>query len=402
MIPNRYFIFSIVAAFYSAIFSYLGIIVNPAFAPLIFIILSIGITLILAFKIPNSLGKLGATPIYRWILFYLIIAFIWVLLPNAQATQREVRLIVLSLIFLFIMTLLISFDDNKLTITRKAILTVTIFTIAGNIAEFFIPDLFSSLDSGYNITGRSAGLYLNANTSGEAIILGMILSYSMLDKKYRTFFLVASLLGVISTFSRTAIASWFVVVAILSYGKVIDKKNIAMVLGSLVLVGIFIVPFVIHYIETNLEAGTVTNLMTRLNFFSSKSQGLDGSQQQRLEVARAALENFANNPLIGAGIAHTSHWEFPISTHNIYLKLMAEYGIIGVFLYPLLILSTVWKAKNEAVAIARAFSIYLLIIGFTTHNSLDEHHLLIAFAVMANLTYHSKTTNSNSPLSSNY
>ncbi|MEE9327311.1 MAG: O-antigen ligase family protein [Cocleimonas sp.] len=300
------------------------------------------------------------------------------------------------------MTLLISFDDNKLTITRKAILTVTIFTIAGNIAEFFIPDLFSSLDSGYNITGRSAGLYLNANTSGEAIILGMILSYSMLDKKYRTFFLVASLLGVISTFSRTAIASWFVVVAILSYGKVIDKKNIAMVLGSLVLVGIFIVPFVIHYIETNLEAGTVTNLMTRLNFFSSKSQGLDGSQQQRLEVARAALENFANNPLIGAGIAHTSHWEFPISTHNIYLKLMAEYGIIGVFLYPLLILSTVWKAKNEAVAIARAFSIYLLIIGFTTHNSLDEHHLLIAFAVMANLTYHSKTTNSNSPLSSNY
>jgi O-antigen ligase len=300
------------------------------------------------------------------------------------------------------MTLLISFDDNKLTVTRKAILTITIFTIAGNITEFFIPDLFSDLDSGYNITGRSAGLYLNANTSGEAIILGMILSYSMLDKKYRTFFLVASLLGVISTFSRTAIASWFIVVAILSYGKVIDKKNIAMVLGSLVLVGIFIVPFVIGYIEANLEAGTVKNLMTRLNFFSSKSQGLDGSQQHRLEVAKAALESFANNPLIGAGIAHTSHWEFPISTHNIYLKLMAEYGIIGVFLYPLLILSTIWKAKNEVIAIARAFSIYLLIIGFTTHNSLDEHHLLIAFAVMANLTYRSKITNSHSPLSSNY
>ncbi len=402
MIPNKYFIFSIVAAFYSGIFSYLGIIVNPAFAPLIFIILSIGITLIIAFKIPNSLGKLGSTPIYRWILFYLIIAFIWVLLPNAQATQREVRLIVLSLIFLFIMTLLISFDDNKLTVTRKAILTITIFTIAGNITEFFIPDLFSDLDSGYNITGRSAGLYLNANTSGEAIILGMILSYSMLDKKYRTFFLVASLLGVISTFSRTAIASWFIVVAILSYGKVIDKKNIAMVLGSLVLVGIFIVPFVIGYIEANLEAGTVKNLMTRLNFFSSKSQGLDGSQQHRLEVAKAALESFANNPLIGAGIAHTSHWEFPISTHNIYLKLMAEYGIVGVFIYPLLILSTVWKARSEVIAIARAFFIYMFIIGFTTHNSLDAHHLLIAFAVMTNLTYHSRTISSHSPISSRY
>jgi len=398
---NKTIIFSIVAAFYSYIFTYLGLTVSEVFAPLMFIVLSIGLTTFMVLRRVSSLGTITKVPIYRWMFFYLIVVFIWVLLPNAQATQEDVRLIVLSVIFMFIISLLTSFDDDKLTVARKAILAITILATFNNITEFFNPIAFYAIDSPYNIFGRSAGFYVNANIAGEAIIVGLILSFSIVSNKFKTIFLIASLLGVVASFSRTAIASWFVVVTILSYGKVIDKKNLLLILFSLVFIVSVVLPFIVNFVG-NSDSGAVDNLLTRLDFFSTKKTGLDSSQLSRLAVANAALGYFADSPLIGAGIGHTTHWEFPISTHNIYLKLMDEFGIIGIFIYPFLILSAIWRAKGETKVVARAFAVYTFIIGFTTHNSLDEYHLLIAFSIMANLSYRSRITFLNSPTSPQY
>ncbi|PNX52071.1 MAG: hypothetical protein BV458_10695 [Thermoplasmata archaeon M9B2D] len=326
-------------------------------------------------------------PIYKWMLFYFAVVLVWLTLPNSNAIEEDVRAILLSFIFLFTMTALMYFDDEKMTMSRRAVLLVTVLAVFNNIYEFFNPLAFYELDSGYNILGRSAGFYINSNKAGEAIILGLIFSYSLVPNKLKAIFLIATFAGVLVTFSRAGISSWFIVVAILSLEKVIDKKNI-FVVAAFFGAGLFVViPVLIGYIESDLDT-VASNLLNRLDFFASTQHSLDYSELERIAVAVSAFNTFADHPFLGGGIFLTYHWGFDVSTHNIYLKLMAEYGIIGFFIYPLLLLSSVWHIRGkEERKIANAFVVYLLVIGFTTHNILDAYHLLIAFGLMANLSY---------------
>jgi len=378
-------IFITIFAFYSYVFSYLVVTGHKAMAPLNFIIVSIILTTGLVLMCHKSISFLKL-PIYRWMLFYFIVVLVWLVLPNARAIEDDVKAMLLSMVFLFTVTTLMYFDDDKLTMSRRAILFVTLMAIFNNVYEFFNPLAFYSLESGFNILGRSAGFYINANKAGEAILLGLIFSYSIVPNKLKGIFLIATFAGVLVTFSRAGISSWFIIVTILSLEKVIDKKNIFLV-AALLGVGLFVaVPFLIGYIQSDLDT-VASNLLNRLDFFSSTEHTLDPSEIERIAVAVSAFNTFADHPLLGGGIALTYHWDFDVSTHNIYLKLMAEYGILGFFIYPLLVLSSVWHIRGPERKIANAFVVYLLLVGFTTHNILDAYHFLIAFGLMANLSY---------------
>jgi len=150
-----------------------------------------------------------------------------------------------------------------------------------------------------------------------------------------------------------------------------------------------VLPIFIHYIDILLgdEAG---NVLARLGFFTGNHSIADDSAQSRLSVAKAALTYFADNPLLGAGHSFTYHWEYNISTHNIYLLLMAEYGILGMFIYPLLMLSIIWKAQGEAKQTGIAAIVYFLIIGLTSSNVLFGFHTLLIMGVLSSWAYKSR------------
>ncbi len=390
--PNKlhqWLIFINISAHFSFLFTYLGIVVTPALAPLAFIAITIGIITALVLSNQKSFNYIFRAPIYGWIVFYVVISLIWMILPNSHAGPRDMRIIILSSAYLFSVASLMYFDDSDFTTTRKAILFITVVSISNNILEFFNPGFFISQGSDIKILGRSAGLYINANIAGEAIILGMIFSYHLVNKNLKLIFLFICLLGIIPTFSRASIASWFIVVIIMIATKSINKKT-AISLGiSLFLTIAILLPILTSFIDLNLE-GAAKNLLGRLDFFSSNRYVADHSQTERLEIAKGALRYFEENPIFGGGLALTRYWEYRVSAHNMFLVLMAERGIIGFFIYPLLILSSIWGAKGEARSIAMAFGTYSLIIGFTTHNILDGYHTLIAFALMAGLSYRSR------------
>ena len=50
-------------------------------------------------------------------------------------------------------------------------------------------------------------------------------------------------------------------------------------------------------------------------------------------------------------------------SHNVYLDRMIEYGFLGMFIYPLLILASVWQAQGEHRKYAFVFAIYALDLG---------------------------------------
>ena len=99
---------------------------------------------------------------------------------------------------------------------------------------------------------------------------------------------------------------------------------------------------------------------------------------------------FLDNPLFGNGIGSTDLWAELVSTHNMYLYLMADYGILGIILYPLLVLVTVWHSHKEVRSIALAFASFALMWGFFSHNIMSEYYSLIAFALMASMSYQSR------------
>lgn len=390
--PNKshqWLIFIIISAHFTHLFTYLGIVVHPSLSPLIFIVATIGVMTALVSTNPKSLNYIFRVPLYRWLLFYVVISLIWMILPNSHAAPKDMRIIILSAAFLFAVSSIIYFDDSSFTITRTALLVVTIISASNNILEFFNPTLFVPEGAESKIIGRSAGLYINANQAGVGILLGMIFSYALVPQKLKLLFLLLCLIGIISTFSRTSIAAWFMIVFIMIFTRSINKKTAVSIGISLFISATILLPILVSFLDINLESGA-NNLINRLDFFSSNKYEVDASQQERINIAKGAFRYFEDNPLLGGGLALTRYWEFQVSAHNMYLVLMAERGIIGFFIYPLFILSAVWKAKGEARKIALAFGAYVTVIGFTSHNILDSYHTLIAFSLMAGLSYRSR------------
>ena len=377
----------IIFIFIAVNFSY---ILTYAFHNMEFLILNTVVTFTLVLIYQRSFPYIIQLPLSRWLLFYTVIHLIWILLPHSYATAQDVGNRFISIMYLFTLASLLYFDDESLTIARKAILLVTLISIFNHIYELFVPDAFYSLDAIKKIIGRSSGFYGNSTGAGEAIILGMILSYGMVPPPLKVPFLLFALLGVIPTFSRAAIAAWFIVVFILVMTQAIKKKEAVTIGGIVFLLIAIALPIFITFLDVFLGE-EAANVLGRLDFFSSKHSVTDASAQSRVTIAKAGFEAFANNPLLGGGLALTYHWAHDISTHNIYLFHMAEFGIVGLFLYPLLLVALLLGARGEARKTGIAFVAFLFIIGFTSHNVLDGFHTLLAIAVMASWSFKSRT-----------
>ena len=329
-----------------------------------------------------------AMPLMKWILVYCVLFLFWYLLPDNYLTVDELRKKIFALFFFMAMIVLMH-NDTNLNYSHKAILLVTLLAIGNNIYEFFNPYAFYSQFSALKIIGRSAGFYINANIAGEAIVLGMLFSLPILPRKYRYPFALLALAGIMVTFSRAGMTGWLIVTLLYVKSDILDRKMSVLFFSAGLILLVMFGPFLLEYLTQEFGRGA-HNLINRLDFFTGQEHGLDHSQSERSMVAAAAFNLFADHPFFGAGLGVTNHWQFRVGAHNMYLTFAAQFGIIGMLLYPMLIYSIVYRAKNSARHMSLPFAIYMLLIGMTTHNIMDAYHLLIAMALMANIVYQSR------------
>ncbi|MFC2061048.1 O-antigen ligase family protein [Elusimicrobiota bacterium] len=86
------------------------------------------------------------------------------------------------------------------------------------------------------------------------------------------------------------------------------------------------------------------NVIERIRETQNEGGELDNSSQDRLELWEKGMNMFKRNPLIGAGYGVVSTLGFSVQdreavyrdTHNIYVKILAEQGIIGIIILVLL------------------------------------------------------------------
>jgi O-antigen ligase len=249
------------------------------------------------------------------------------------------------------------------------------------------------------IPGRSSGLFENSNQSGAALMLGMILSYAVVPPRLRIPFIVVTGVGILTTFTRSAMLGWIIVVLFLAARNRIDVPALRRALVvALVVVGFVFSPYWGHLQATLEERGSLNlSVIQRLAFFSTGLAG-DESASDRKRVAVTAWRMFEARPLAGYGTGASRNIPgFEISTHNVYLANMVDHGIVGLFLLPSLLLATLWGANRRTFEVVGPFVLFMAMWGLFSHNVLEERYILFAVALVASLVHGARTRKVEAP-----
>ncbi len=241
------------------------------------------------------------------------------------------------------------------------------------------------------VSGRSAGLYMNPNLSGQALVLGMILCANLFHISKRIPFMLITGIGVFVTFSRASILAWLIAVASM---LMIDRARFRDFLPSIalcLLISAFIVlPRLDQWLTSWERTGTLNpDVQERLAWLADPFGVSDSSSSSRTAVAREAWDAFAEEPLVGRGTGSTH--QVATEPHNQYLVLMVDHGIIGAAILPLLMLAVVWRSQGAMRGTAFVFALAVLVLSLWTHTILRDEHSLVLFSVMAAMAFGSGT-----------
>ncbi len=296
------------------------------------------------------------SPLLRWALFYLLMTTAWAIwTASSPAASNALRARFRSTGLLVAFAVL--FDDAR---ARRAgtlaVAAAVVFASLMNVAELtgFLP--FEGQDN-IRTAGRAAGLYVNPNEAGLAIVFGLAIVIGRVPERWRLPLLIVGAAGVAPTFSRGATICF--VALILS---VVSRKQVGIWPVALVCAGILV--FVTTHgeaVNRFLDGVLTTNTWGRLHF--------EHDDSGRAFLARKALRLFTGAPLLGSGLGAA------YESHNEFLALAADHGVIGLLAFPALAMALV--VANPA---GWPFSLVLMLAGIFSHNLLENRACLLAIA----------------------
>lgn len=346
---------------------------------------------------PDTLRRFMNEPSLHWFVFYVISGMLWLMFAQGylEAENRQWRLRFLSFFFFCTGLILTAEAEHKkvaLTIATCAAISSITYWLDFLFPYQFVPQGFEGSNP-----GRGAGFFINANSAAYALVVMSIAAMPFTVQRFRIGIVLIMLIGVVPTFSRSAILFSLITLFSWIYFNQLERKQIVIltVFSPLVIIiGIALFQFGLDAEGTNL-----VNLTERLDFFSSGgTEVFDYSAEERRYVAELAWQMFTNSPFIGEGIGSTVTWAATGSTHNMYLLLLADQGIFGGILYisflSIIIFRGIRLLKNgfftqdKDIGLALLlFGFYYTFVGFFSHNLLDDPHtlLLLAFLFTAEL-----------------
>jgi hypothetical protein len=329
-------------------------------------------------------------PLAIWCYGFGLVSLVWFFPLTTSATAfEELQVRVLSIAFILI-TMFVCSTASSLLRARQAIAIAVLIGVAINFYELFNPETFSA------VLGRSAGLYVNPNQSGAALVLGMIVGLEAVRERYRLLFMLVVGLGVVTTFSRSSMLAWAIAFGLTCAVNLIQYRRIRglteAVLAAVAALAIFLSPGWTA-VQARLEDESVLNdnVLGRLSSLSL-GQFDDDSATERVEVATQAWDSFGDHPFLGLGTGASMGPPFDVGPHNIYLAQMVDQGLLGALVFPALILACTWGAAPADRPLALTFAIAAFFLGFFSHNLLSERYALVSYAVMASIAATSRPT----------
>jgi len=378
---RKFLILLVIGVFFTNWATYATIFVTPSFPTLYWAIILGLLAIPLIFMDTKSVAFLNL-PLVIWAFVFITITVLWFLIiPGGDFQILKNR--TLSVILIVLFCIVFGRARDTLNFTRSLILLAMLLAAVCYLIDFLRPFTFVPQGSPLSNPGRAAGFYINANEAGCALLLGMLLTIGAVRVRWRQIFAIGVFCAVVLTFSRAAVLGWFVAVFILWMQGYIRAGKIARISIPLAFILIMAWPTIHAYVSSG-TMGRFGNVLARINWFldpALHSQNL--SEQQRLLVLRKGWQLFLQQPVFGNGIGSTTLWNLPVSTHNMYLLFMDDYGILGLLMYVLLPASLVLGSRGEGRRIAISIAVLLLYWGVFSHNELDNYYSLVALSLTA-------------------
>lgn len=317
---------------------------------------------------PRRPLSLWRSPVAAWLCFYFVLTSLWSLWMRSSRPVVEQALYDRYRSMGFLASFLILFAAGPRRLFARALALACAFTAAENVAEMFGLVRFTGSEDLGRIAGRAGGLFINPNGAGQAIVLGLAVVLPRLERRWRAPLLLVGALGVAATFSRGCELSLAILVVWLLWRKEVPGWPLAL---AIVVIGGFLLRGS-GALSALLESSGALNDNTwaRLHFASDDSG--------RAELALKAWRLFTEAPLLGNGIGATIDWAEANSSHNQFLNLAADHGVLGLLAFPALGLAIAASGRD-----AGGFALVLMIAGMFSHNLLEDRSTLLAIAFAA-------------------
>ena len=322
---------------------------------------------------------------------------LWMFITNPQAAwfgwDRNWVLTFAQLWFLAFLS------GDLLDTTQKHRVFFWVFSIVAAVSAFV------AIQQGYinediSIYARSTGLAEGANAAARYFVVGMIsFSYLRINEKKRRLGLIATIgmivtfLGVFFTVSRTGMVLLFTAIVLMILFNPQKKKNF-----------LLIVIFIIAIFTLTLMSDSIFKIIESI--IPSISLGTD-TIGLRYKLWGAGWRMWQDYPLQGVGIGmfpvqlrYYAGYEIPaiywrVVTHNMYLQVLSETGIIGFVIFMAMIIITLrnlspkhQKGDTQGASLQTAWLIIFIVMllgGITMNQSADK----IIWIVMGASSYFS-------------
>jgi O-antigen ligase len=215
-------------------------------------------------------------------------------------------------------------------------------------------------------TARAAGPIGEQNRFAQILLLLMPLSFFML-RQARTRFTLLSVLaaiamivgGIVLTFSRGGFVTLIMLFGMIVAFRLVRIRHAAI---AAVIATLIVLPLEPYYVQRILSIGQLGSLVS-----SGNRPVVDNGAALRLAENLAALQVFVDHPLLGVGPGHFSKYyssdyanrsglarqEKNYRSHNLYLEIMAELGIVGLVCFLSLVgglIIGLWRVRQKTLA----------------------------------------------------
>lgn len=345
-------------------------------APITIVVLAVG-----AFGLLFLAGQvaLPSPSLLWWAAGYLVLTVVGFYRSTGSAVAlEELGLRLAGLVFLVCLAGLTG-GRSAQTAARWALVATTLLGVALNCVDAIRPLTFSQ-----NF-GRSAGFHRNPNIAAVSLGLGLLLALPVVPRRWRAPFVVTGICGVALTISRGGLLILALGLLIAAVRRVVSPVKVLH--STLVLGGVAV--GVLWY------TGVGAKLLEAVSVITSGANGWerlfadrgDASLVARTSLAREAWGLLADHPLLGAGLGATIEWRLEESTHNIYLRLGAEYGILGLMVMPWLVAVIAKRRAMPFQLTVPALVVAFAVSGLFSHNVLNEWPSLVSLAIAAGAPY---------------
>lgn len=265
------------------------------------------------------------------------------------------------LIFIYLLSLILIVNKEKLTDIIQVLIFSIIFMCFISINLW----LFSS-DSIYNNNyfNRATGVFGNPNLLAQNILLLTPAIFTGWRKFYflSLFSLTLVVVTIIITQSRGSISLLFLIIV---FHIIFDKR--AQLFDK--------VKFSILFVIITL----LSLILIDDNYYERFSIG----SNSRLDALNQGIKGFFSSPF-GVGIGNTANNELNLSSHNNYVHIISEIGLLGIILISLLMIYLLFSWRYSFIH-KKTFTFYLipiiLFVSFFTHNLLTNHIIYITILI---------------------